>query len=104
MDSERPQSMKALKGLVIGMGVLIVVALVVVIWTIANRMSGSGDATGPANLAVPLPQGAQVLESNADGNRLYLRLRTPDGGEQIRVIDTRDGQVITTIRLVPEGR
>ena len=69
--------MRALKALVIGMGVLIVVGLAVVVVTIANRTIDGGKPSTDAAFA--LPDGAEVLETALDGDRIALRLRLADG-------------------------
>lgn len=95
-------NIQMLKGLVVGMGVLIVIGLAVIVVTIANRMAASSPARGERGGAISLevPAGSTVVETVADGDRLVLRLDTPDG-PRIVVLDLRDGAVEATISLVP---
>ena len=58
--------MRALKGLVIVMGALIVAGLVTIVVTVANRTLDGGAAT---EAAFALPAGAEVLETALDGGQ-----------------------------------
>ena len=89
--------MRALKALVIGMGVLIVAGLVTVVVTVANRTL-DGDRP-PTETALALPAGAEVLETALDGNRIALRLRLPDGAQAIHVFDLATGRRVATARI-----
>lgn len=89
--------MRALKALVIGMGVLIVVGLAVVVVTIAKRADDAKPEAasaerrmGTAPLAVPA--GATVLETDLDGGRIALRLRLADGTMAVFVYDLASGR------------
>ena len=89
--------MRALKALVIGMGVLIVVGLVVVVVTIANRTLDGG--TPPTEAALALPDGAEVLETALAGDRIALRLRLADGTRAIHVFDLATGRRVAVARI-----
>ncbi len=89
--------MRALKALVIGMGVLIVAGLIVVVVTIASRTL-DGERP-PTEAALALPDGAEVLETALDGNRIALRLRLPGGAEAIHVFDLATGRRVATARI-----
>ena len=89
--------MRALKALVIGMGVLIVIGLVTVVVTIANRTLDGGGP--PAEAALALPDGAEVLETALDGDRIALRLRLADGTAAIHVFDLATGRRVAVTRI-----
>ena len=89
--------MRALKALVIGMGVLIVVGLIVVAVTIVNRTL-DGEPP-PTEAALALPAGAEVLETALDGDRVALRLRLADGAEEIHVFDLATGRRVAVARI-----
>ncbi len=111
--------MKALKSLVIGMGVLIVAGLGVIVVTLYNRASGPGETPGDrgvdrgveaaagAPLAafgtarLGLPAGSAVLGMNAADGRLLLRARLPNEGEWIYVIDLATGATLGKIEVTP---
>jgi hypothetical protein len=86
--------MRGLKTLVIVMGVLIVAGLVVVVATIASRLSsrvasapdtGAGATLG--DVVLPLPSGCRVAEMTAAGGRLWLRLAPVTGEADAACID-----------------
>ncbi len=93
--------MQALKVLVIGMGVLIIVGFVVVVVTLASRLSGTGKS-GFGEVPVEVPEGCNVHETQVDGDRLLLRLDGPAarGCHQIVVVDLRAGKVQGRVRLL----
>lgn len=90
--------MRALKGLVIGMGGLIVAGLVVVVATVVNR-SLDRDAAPATESALALPRGAEVLETALDGGRIALRLRLADGTTAIHVFELATGRRVGVARI-----
>ena len=96
--------MRALKALVIGMGVLIVAGLVTVVVTVANRTLDATDAPAPATeAAFALPEGAEVVETALDGDRIALRLRLADGTRAIHVFDLATGRRVAVARIGEGG-
>ena len=93
--------MRALKALVIGMGVLIAAGLITVVVTIANRTL-DGDRP-PTEAALALPPGAEVLETALDGDRIALRLRLPGGAQAIHVFDLATGRRVAAARIGGDG-
>ena len=107
--------MQALKALVIGMGILILVAMAVLAVTVykratapsGERMIEAGQRTGVASglafgtVDLPIPEGAQVEEMNAGDDRLTLRLRLNDGSARIMVVDLASGSLLGTLLLHP---
>jgi Family of unknown function (DUF6476) len=101
------RNMKGLLALVIIMGVMIVAGLIVVVVTIAMRLSGSEtDTAAPRaefeTLDLPVPAGCQVMEMVAADDRLILRLGSGERCNQIIVVDAASGRSLGTVRLVPE--
>jgi hypothetical protein len=94
--------MKALKAVVIGMAVLIVVGMTVVIVTIVNRL-GKGRATAvpaaPIAATLDLPAGCSVAEMAAAGERLALRLAGSGDCRQILLLDPASGALVGRLRL-----
>lgn len=84
--------MAALKVLVVGMGVLIAAGLATVAVTIANRMAAPAPQAGPEAAALAIPPGAEVLETDLDGDRIALRLRLAGGKTEIHVFDLAGGK------------
>ena len=111
--------MKALKALVIVMGVLIVAALTVVVVTVVQRAGapepGTAHRAGAPAPSVPiagapapgfgetdiaLPRGTSVVETRTGDGRIVLRVQDGAGGNQaLVVIDARTGRRLGLIRL-----
>jgi hypothetical protein len=96
-------SIQALKILVAAMGVLIVVGVTVFAVTVANRLQAARYArtAPPARVELALPEGARVVETVPDGDRLLLRLDTPRGTE-VLIVDLASGTLVTTVVLTTE--
>ena len=94
--------MQALKALVIGMGVLIVIGFILLVVGLANRFAGAGKS-GFGEADVALPDGCGIAETLVEGERLLLRLEGPAarGCAQIVVIDLESGAVRGRLRLQP---
>ena len=102
-------SLRALKLLVIGMGVAIVIGVAVVIVTIVQRAgAGWGDVQtarpavetavsdaaprpGFGTRTLDAPRGGRIVDMIAEGDRLFVRLETPEGARRIVVLDTVTG-------------
>lgn len=106
--------MRALKALVIFMGVLIVVGLVVLGYGLYLKAKKVTSDAPPTLAAAPdrpvtgefgavqlkMPPGAKVEQMEAVAGRLVLRLGG-SGSDRIIVIDPLTGRVTGTIALVP---
>jgi hypothetical protein len=117
--------MKALKALVIGMGLLIFVGLGLVGWGVSRTMGNHSPASPPVHAPVsggepvaaarpsapgsyyavdlPLPAGGKLEQIVTVGERLALRLSGPEG-ERIVVIDPLTGQTTGSITLAAPGK
>jgi len=101
--------MKALKILVIVMGVMLVVGFAVLVVAIADRLAHPRSpapiaaptvmAPGGERRAIDLPAGAAVLAAQSDGDRVMLRLRLADGGEELILLDWKTGARLGTLDL-----
>ncbi|MCC7272925.1 MAG: hypothetical protein IT561_09665 [Alphaproteobacteria bacterium] len=89
--------MAALKALVGVMGVLIVVMIAVIGYTVARRLSGAGE-TGPGEVALGLPAGAAIVGAVPGDGRLAVTVRLPDGATRIVVLDLATGRRLATIQ------
>jgi hypothetical protein len=97
--------MRALKILVMVMGVVIVVGFGVVAAVIAGRLARRDAAGMPhafAAGAVNIPHGARIEAMTAASDRLILDLALPGGGRDIIVFDLTTGTRLGTIELHPE--
>ncbi len=105
------------------MGVMILVGLAVIGVTIAKRLSGAGEAQiasapagaaqGPAVAAAPgapgmldvaIPARSRVVDVQADGRRLVVRLVLSGGGTAILLLDADTGRRLGLLTLVQDGR
>ena len=92
--------MRALKALVIVMGVLIVVGTGVVIVTVARRVSQvAHPAAAPIAATLDLPTGCSVAEMTSTGDRLALRLAGDGDCRQIILVDPATGAITGHIAL-----
>lgn len=94
--------MRALKALVIVMGVLIVAGTAVVIVTVAKRVSQGGGRAAPGSVAasLTLPAGCKVAEMTTIGDRLALRLEGEGDCGQILLVDPATASITGHIGLV----
>jgi hypothetical protein len=97
--------MRALKVLVLVMGVMLVVGFAALIVVIAGRVSRGGPAAGTAHgfaaAPIDIPRGARIEAMTAGSDRLILALELPEGGRQLVVIDLATGIRLGTIQLHP---
>jgi hypothetical protein len=101
--------MRALKVLVVVMGVMLVAGVVVLAVAIANRIAYRHAHPTPIapmiaarhgeHHTVVLPAGARILGITGDGGRMILRLGLADGSEAAWLIDWRTGARLATIDL-----
>ena len=90
--------MKALKALVIFMGILIVLGLFVIIVTIYNRSQINPDKSLVSKLFIPYQSNImQILELN-EGIAMYLDF--PDGQQYLYIYDKKSGEIIKKISIL----
>jgi hypothetical protein len=103
--------MRALKVLVVVMGVLLIAGFAVVVVTIMGRMTQKAAPVAPAvtahltpfgNATVTLPPDALVMEVQGAGDRILLRLDLRDGSEMLLVLDAATGSELGRIKLEHE--
>lgn len=113
--------MQGIKALVIFMGVLIVAGMIALVYgmitqvgklsdkdmdqsktvTSLEKKSPMTEAFG--RFSVPLPQGAEILETDISGTVMTLRYRKADGDQEILVLDLGAGENLGTVILTPVG-
>ncbi len=113
--------MRALKALVIGMGILIVAGFAVLVVGLIQRVGVGGDGDGgvagstprapiagmksPAvsgdfgDVRVSLPAGAVVAGVSTDAGRLVVHVRLAGGASRVLVIDLATGRRLGAIDL-----
>jgi hypothetical protein len=95
--------MRALKALVVVMGIMLIGGFAVLVAVIIGRVShGSGTAprSFPAT-AIDIPRGARVEAMTAGTDRLILDLVLPEDRRQLVVIDLATGVRLGTVELRP---
>jgi len=95
--------MRALKVLVVVMGVLLVGGTAALIVAIIDR--ASHRASGPVgrfdSAVVDLPPGGRVIGIEAVGERLVVRVELAQGSELLILLDPRTGARLGTVELRP---
>lgn len=99
--------MRALKLLVVAMGVLILTATAVLVTIVINRAGQLGGST-QADRTVSVPQGFHITATDLSGDRLLVRLEghaPGEAGDEVRlmVFDLAHGASVRMVRLVPSG-
>ena len=102
--------MKAIKGLVVFMGVLLLAGLGLLGYGVTTQVGKKPRPAAAATavpgtafgaVAVPVPAGAKVEQTLVVGERVVLRL-TGAGAERFVVLDPADGTVAGSFVLSPE--
>lgn len=96
--------MRALKLLVIGMGVVLVLGTIALIVAIANRIEHprASPATPTASTAIDLPAGAKVSATEVSGDRLVVQLALSGGGEELLIFNLATGAQVANVTLNPK--
>lgn len=87
--------MRALKVLVVVLGVLLVggtAALIGAIVERAGQRAAAAPKTGFDRTVIDLPEGARVVSTDVTGNLLLVRLALAAGGEELVLIDAGSGE------------
>lgn len=107
--------MRALKSLVVGLGVLIVIGMALLVWGFYQKAADPGfrlfaDPPAPpgappggpfADVVLGLPAGCSIADMEVQGERLYLRIGPPGECMRVVIVDVVRGAVIGTIRGTP---
>lgn len=92
--------MRGLKALVIGMGILIIVGVVFLVYAIIDKAGEQDVSVASAiDAEIALPAGAEVVETSLGDGRMVLRLRLPDGSGRLLLFDAASGRSIGKIDL-----
>jgi len=97
--------MRALKLLVIVMGVLIVAGTVTIVTVIAERAGKLGQTAASSDQPVSVPAGFRVAATEISGDRVLVRLEGSEpgaAGSEVRLLifDLAHGASLRTIRLL----
>ena len=84
--------MRALKFLVVAIGVLIVAGTVTLVVLLVQR-AGGGRGGEAARVALDLPAGTQIVSVAGAEGRFAVHIRGP-GGDRVLFLDARTGRVV----------
>lgn len=97
--------MRALKLLVIVLGVLLLLGIgalaAAVVWRIDHGRPAMPPKAAPGVQRIVLPAGAKVVSTDVAAGRLVARVDVPGGGARVFVFDLASGAEIATVELVP---
>jgi Family of unknown function (DUF6476) len=92
--------MRALKILVVVMGVMLIGGFALLMAIVAGRFSRSGSVPRSfAATAIDIPRGARIGAMTAGTDRLVVELVLPEGGGQLVVVDLATGARLGTIEM-----
>ena len=99
--------MRGLKAMVIGMGLLIILGVIFLIYAIVQKSrdgSGVGFASErpPLVSSVVLPAGAKVEETAVGAEQIVIRLRLQNGSERLLILNAVTGRLVGHIDLISE--
>ncbi|HKK30695.1 MAG TPA: DUF6476 family protein [Alphaproteobacteria bacterium] len=83
--------MRAIKALVIGMGVLILVGFIFIVVVLLNRMEKMDEPEPAFRSTVSLPAGTRIVEMQVAGETIILRLKGPEDSDSLVVLDAQTG-------------
>jgi len=95
--------MRALKIIVVVLGVALVAGTVALVALIATRLQH--HPAPPPETAAPqpprwtLPAGSHIVSTELSGDRLLIRVALGDGGEELVLVNARDGVEVAVIAL-----
>jgi hypothetical protein len=97
--------MRALKILVVVMGVMLVVGFAALVVVIAGRVPRGGHALTATRAfgspSIDIPRDARIEAMTVGPDRLVIALALPEGSRQLLVIDLATGVRLGTIQLHP---
>ena len=99
--------MQAIKALVIGMGILIILGAAILVYGLTNKFGAPGSSSKASAAAfgtirATMPAGASVESVQTQDGSALVHLSLPDGGAQIMVFRLSDGHQTGTIELQPQ--
>tara|TARA_B100001093_G_C26646650_1_gene935611 strand:- start:383 stop:730 length:348 start_codon:yes stop_codon:yes gene_type:complete len=104
LKNPKSKSMRILTLLVVIMGIMIVVGLFVVVFTIASRVidqSSKGTRT-PWSIEANISKNMAIDGLAADGGKLFIKLDSKNGVSHILVFDSETGKQIGKLEFKPQ--
>ena len=78
-------------------GIIIIVGVIVIAWTIIQRSGSTGDA--PDNLFLELPQNGRVIDMVSSGGHVILLIEAESGAQRLVIVDPANPKAPTTLQL-----
>jgi hypothetical protein len=91
--------MRALKILVIVMGLLLVAGTVAMVAAVASRLNHPPPPAAALTNDIALPAGAKIAGTEISGDRLVVRIARADGGEDVLIFNLATGARTASISL-----
>ncbi len=95
--------MRAIKTVVIALGVLIVAGIAALVFMIADRLGAPGVVTRAdrayAPATVEIPNGASVVATQIEGERLILHVQLENGDMRFVVVNLSTGKEIGVVEV-----
>lgn len=98
MTQPLSQNIRFMTWIVIILGVLIVAALGALIFGIMRPLAEDASP-GQGTVILPALEGREILETSTGEGTMTLRLTTPEGDQEIWIVDTRTGAVTSRMLL-----
>ena len=91
---------RALKVLVVVMGIMILAGFAIIVAVIAGRLSrGSAPAQAFTAPEIKLPAGARIEAMSVGTERLVIDIALPDGRRELTIIDLATGRRLGVVPL-----
>ena len=96
--------MRILMLLVVMMGIMIVVGLFVIVFTITSRVidKSSKDRITPWTIKENIAKNMEIDSLAADGGKLFIKLDSKNGVSHILVFDSETGKQIGKLEFKPQ--
>lgn len=96
MAEELPSNPRALKAVVIILGVIFLAMMALFIYGMATKVGGK---KGGIAAEIAIPAGETVVDLTSAGDRLILRLRAASGAERLYYVDPATGKALGSSAL-----
>jgi hypothetical protein len=104
IDPKKSDSYRMLRAVVIGLGVLIVIAVGLLVVGLVTRLGGHGSSTAAQSAnagAFTLPPGAKIVSLQVANNRLIMEVEEK-GVSRVLIFNTDDGHLVG--QIVPQDK
>jgi hypothetical protein len=94
-DPRSTPSFRAMRAIVIILGVMIVLAFVALIWGFISRLTGHGNDAPPQAVDYVLPAGSRIVQTQLTATgRVVMSVQGPGGAAEVYIFDADDGRML----------